>query len=98
MRQSRLVLVSSVVAAASAAASATPLAAQSPGSFDLFAQRMESSSSPLFAGLSLARFSGPLGVRLSGSLNFSRDAGRQDVRYVTQTRCHRGNCERVAIP
>jgi cell wall-associated NlpC family hydrolase len=67
-------------------------------SFELFAQRMESSRSPLFAGISLARYSGPLGLRLGGALDFSRGHNGGGTRYVTQVRCRRGFCERVAVP
>ena len=50
--------------------SATPLVAQGPGTFELFAQRKESSTQPLFGGISLAHYSGPIGLRFSGGLNF----------------------------
>jgi cell wall-associated NlpC family hydrolase len=49
---------------------ASPLAAQGPGTFDLFASRRESPSQPIFGGISFAHYSGPIGLRFSGGLNF----------------------------
>jgi cell wall-associated NlpC family hydrolase len=74
---------------------AAPLAAQGPGTFELFAQRKEASSQPIFGGISFAHYSGPIGLRFSGGLNFrgddntaqtgvSADVGGYDCRY---TRC-----------
>ncbi|HEY2066688.1 MAG TPA: C40 family peptidase [Gemmatimonadaceae bacterium] len=44
------------------------LGAQGPGQFSIFASRQSPSTSPLFAGLSLAGYSGIFGLRASGSL------------------------------
>jgi cell wall-associated NlpC family hydrolase len=49
---------------------AVPLAAQGPGTFELFASRKESASQPLFGGISFAHYGGPIGLRFSGALNF----------------------------
>jgi hypothetical protein len=49
---------------------AAPLAAQGPGTFELFASRKESASQPIFGGISFAHYRGPIGLRLSGALNF----------------------------
>jgi hypothetical protein len=49
---------------------AAPLAAQGPGTFELFASRKQSSSQPLFGGISFAHYGGPIGLRFSGALNF----------------------------
>ena len=48
----------------------TPLAAQGPGTFELFASRKESASQPIFGGISFAHYGGPIGLRFSGALNF----------------------------
>lgn len=66
----RLARYLATVVAVGTVLSAAPLAAQGPGTFELFAQRKESSSQPLFGGISLARYSGPIGLRFSGGLNF----------------------------
>ena len=49
---------------------AAPLAAQGPGTFELFAQRKQSASQPIFGGISFAHYGGPIGLRFSGGLNF----------------------------
>ena len=49
---------------------ATRLAAQQePGLFEMFAARREASDQPLFGGIALAGFSGPVGFRVSGALH-----------------------------
>ena len=93
MRQPGLLLVSSTLAVALAA---TSLAAQSPGSFEAYVQRMESSDSPLFYGISLSRYAGSFGLRLGGAMNFRRNDG--ETQYVTQVVCSGGNCQQVAVP
>ena len=62
------VLAATIFATALAAA---PLAAQGPGTFELFAQRKQSSTQPIFGGISFAHYGGPIGIRFSGGLNFS---------------------------
>lgn len=93
MRQPALLLLGASLAAASAA----PLAAQTPGSFEAYVQRMEGTSSPLFVGMSLSRYAGSFGLRLGGALNFRRNDGGE-TEYITQTVCQSGECQQVAVP
>ena len=80
---------------------AAPLAAQGPGTFELFASRKESSTQPLFGGISFAHYGGPIGLRFSGALNFRNDdntstaapsasTGQYDCRYYDCRSRYRG--------
>src|SRR5438046_9793360 len=70
----------------------SPLLAQGPGVFDFFAARKESTTDPLFAGISLTGFSGIWGFRASGALNFNNgdDGSSQSDPYYY--RCDRYHC------
>lgn len=52
------------------------LGAQGPGLFDAFAARKESPSDPLFTGIGFTGYSGMLGIRVSGALNFNSGNNR----------------------
>ena len=63
-------LARALVTLAAPLLAATPLAAQQPTTvLDLFAGRKEASTEPVFGGLGLTRFGGPLGLRLSGAVH-----------------------------
>ena len=70
------------------------LAAQGPGLFDAFAARKESPRDPLFTGLGLTGYSGMLGIRVSGALNFNNGNGTpENARSGQYYRCDRfGGC------
>src|SRR5690242_12812856 len=51
------------------------LRAQGPGLFDAFAARKQSTSDPVFAGLSFGGYAGILGLRVGGALNFNGGNG-----------------------
>ena len=64
-----------VVVACAVALCASPAGtalAQGPVVLDAFVQRHEQSSEPLFGGMAISSFRGPLGVRLSGALHSRR--------------------------
>jgi len=68
------------------------LRAQGPGLFDAFAARKQSTSDPVFAGLSFGGYAGILGLRVGGALNFNggnaADAGNAN-NYGQYYRCDR---------
>jgi cell wall-associated NlpC family hydrolase len=72
---------------------AMPLAAQGPGVFEVMASRKQESTAPLFGGISLAHYHGPLGIRFSGALNLTTaQDSAQPVQFAASRRgdCHRG--------
>lgn len=62
---------------------ATPLAAQGPGVFEIFASRQQSPSTPLLGGISFGSYHGPLGIRVSGAVNLTsaQDSGARASSY-----------------
>src|SRR2546423_8432688 len=79
-----------IVVGSGALLSPCALRAQAPGLFETFASRKESTSDPLFGGISLAGFNGPFGLRLSGALNAAADSssdGSQSGVVCDRFRC-----------
>ncbi|HEY0777361.1 MAG TPA: C40 family peptidase [Gemmatirosa sp.] len=73
--------------------SARPAHAQSSVLLEGFAARTEQSSAPVFGGLALGGYSGPFGLRVSGSLNTAHDAISTPQTYDDNGYgCHRGRC------
>lgn len=70
------------------------LPAQGPGIFDAFAARKDSPADPLFAGLSIAGYSGVFGIRIGGALNFNNgdNSSSQNSQYGSAYRCDRYQC------
>lgn len=70
-------------------------AAQDPFTFDLFASRSDSlPGKPYFGGIALARYEGPLGLRLGGALHI-RDVSNDGARQAPQplAYCRYGYCQ-----
>ncbi len=73
--------------------SAPAARAQSPVVLEGFAARTDQSSAPVFGGLALGAYTGPFGLRVSGSLNTAHDATARPQAYdYGGYGCHRGRC------
>src|SRR5262245_4784708 len=72
----------------------TTLPGQGPGIFDAFAAREDSPSDPLFAGLSIAGYSGVFGIRIGGALSFNNgdNSSSQSSQGGSSYRCDRYQC------
>ena len=73
------------------ALSAPAARAQSPVVLEGFAARADRSSAPVFGGLALGGYSGPFGLRVSGSLNTTRTPNGPTY-YDDGYGCQRGRC------
>ena len=75
---------------------ATPLAAQGPGVFEIFASRQQSPSTPLLGGISFGSYHGPLGIRVSGALNLTsaQDSGAGGASTYGYGGCRHPGCSR----
>ncbi|HUK22527.1 MAG TPA: C40 family peptidase [Gemmatimonadales bacterium] len=77
----------------------SPAVAQSssqPWVFTAFAARKEDSSSPVFGGISFAKFGGILGMRLGGAIHFNN--GTPDNSVTPVVNCGRYGCNHMSDP